>query len=468
MTQTSLPQPAAFAQALKFPKGFLWGTASSSYQVEGANKEDGRTFSIWDKFARTPGKVVRGDNCDISIDEYHRLDENLDMMAEFGMTAYRFSIAWPRVIPNGSGQVNQIGIDYYKRVIAGCHKRGITPIVTIFHWDMPQTIEDAGGWRVRQTSEIFAEYCATVYKHLAADVPQFITINEPWCAAWLGYGAGIHAPGATNVVDALKASHHLLLGHGLAVDAMRAATSSRAQIGIAPNLFPIIPWTNSAADAAAAKRVDGVANRLFLDPVFHGTYPEDVREWFSKETDFGFIRDGDLKQIARPMDFLGLNYYRCYNVADKQVGPLQHGFPGLDVSINIPEGTATTVQGWPIQPEGLTAILLRLKKEYTGDMPILITENGCSANDYIDPEGKVKDDERITFWSGHIKAIGDAVAQGIPVTGYTPWSFFDCYEWAEGFSRRFGLVYVDYKTQERTPKKSAYWYRDFIKAVNGS
>lgn len=464
MSHTTV-SPAAFARSLSFPKDFHWGTASSSYQVEGGYREGGRTLSIWDTFARTPGKVVRSDNCDITIDEFHRYEANLDMMAAFGMRSYRFSMAWPRIVPDGKGAVNQAGMDYYKRLIDACWKRNITPLVTLFHWDLPQVLEDKGGWLARDTSSYFADYCAAVYKEFAADVPMFMTINEPWCPSWLGYGDGTHAPGKESLQGAFEATHHLLLGHGLAVDAMRASSPQKSDIGIVLNLYPTIPASQSPDDLAAATRLDGVANRLFLDLTLRGEFPADVREWYADKCEFGYIKDGDFARINRPLDFLGLNYYHCHTVEAATDGSQARGYPGLDIRLVIPEGIPTTFQNWPIQPEGMTDMLVRLKDEYTGDMPIFVTENGCSLNDYVDPEGQIGDDDRIAFFSDHIAAIDVAMKKGVPVIGYTPWSFFDCYEWAEGFSRRFGLVYVDYKTQERTPKKSAYWYRDFIEAA---
>ena len=448
----------------RFPEGFLWGTATASYQVEGAVDEDGRGTSIWDTFSHTPGKVYRGDTGDIACDQYHRLQEELDLMVDLGLRAYRFSVAWPRIQPEGSGPANRRGLDYYRRLVDGLRSRSIEPMLTLYHWDLPQALEDRGGWTVRETSERFAEYAGTMYEALADSVTFWITLNEPWVSAWLGYGIGVHAPGRKDTGEALAATHHLLLGHGLALENMRSLGRENNQLGITLNLSPVRPATEDAADAEAARRVDGNANRLYLDPLFRGSYPEDMVDHYRAESDFAFVRDGDLEKISQPLDFFGVNYYFRHTVVDGQRGSeltTAMRFSDLNAATVLPEGVETTAMGWPVESDGLTELLVRLHEEYT-QIPFYVTENGRAVYDYVDPEGGVDDEERVAYLDAHFRAAHEAMEQGVDLRGYMVWSLLDNFEWAEGYSKRFGIVFVDYGTQRRIPKMSARWYREVI------
>ena len=447
---------------MKFPKGFLWGAATAAYQVEGAVREDGRGPSIWDTFSHAPGKIFHGDTGDVACDQYHRLEEDLDLMAELGLKAYRFSVAWPRIQPEGSGPANQKGLDFYKRLVEGLRERSVEPVLTLYHWDLPQALEDGGGWTSRETSSRFAEYAGILHEALSDSVRFWITLNEPWVSAWLGYGAGVHAPGHADPAKALAATHHLLLGHGLAVERMRAGAGN-SRIGITLNLSPVRPAkAERPADVGAARRVDGHANRLYLDPIFRGSYPEDVLDHYRPDTDLSFVRDGDLEKISAPLDFLGVNYYMRHTVREAEgarAGSIL--FPGMRARTVKPHGAETTATGWPIEPDGLTEILVRLKDEYTG-LPIFVTESGAAFHDYVDPEGGVDDEERVSYLEAHFRAAHKAMEEGVDLKGYFVWSLLDNFEWAEGYSKRFGLVYVDYATQRRTPKASARWYSGVI------
>ena len=449
---------------LNFPEGFLWGTATASYQIEGAVNEDGRGTSIWDTFSHTPGKVYRGDTGDIACDHYHRLVEDLDLMADLGLKSYRFSVAWPRVQPEGSGPTNEKGLDYYRRLVEGLNERSIEPMITLYHWDLPQALEDRGGWTSRQTSERFAEYASIVYEALGDSARFWITLNEPWVSAWNGYGTGVHAPGRKGTGNALAATHHLLLGHGLALERMRSLGYGDNQLGITLNLAPVRPASEDAADAEAARRVDGNANRLYLDPIFRGSYPEDMLEHYSGESDFSFVREGDLDKISAPLDFLGVNYYMRHTVVDgRKRSELTTAmrFSSVDAATILPPGVETTAMGWPVESDGLTELLVRLHEEYTQG-PLYITENGRAVYDYVDPEGGVDDEERVAFLDAHFRAAHGAMEQGVDLRGYMVWSLLDNFEWVEGYSKRFGIVFVDYGTQRRIPKMSARWYRGVI------
>ena len=446
---------------MNFPEGFLWGAATAAYQVEGAVNEDGRGPSIWDTFSHTPGNVLHGDTGDIACDHYHRLEEDLDLMASLGVQAYRFSVSWPRVQPEGSGPANRKGLDFYRRLVEGLRERDIVPMLTLYHWDLPQALEDRGGWRSRETSERFAEYAGLVYETLADSVPFWITLNEPWVSAWLGHGVGMHAPGYRDTDKALAATHHLLLAHGLALDTMRAAGHEDNQFGVTLNLSPVRPLRDREADREAARRVDGQANCLYLDPIFRGEYPEDVLEHYRGESDFSFVRDGDLEKISAPVDFLGVNYYMRHMVREDDTGT-DDVFSSVRARIVIPHKAERTAMGWPVEPDGLTEILVRLHEEYTRT-PIYITENGRAAYDYVDPEGEVKDEERVAFIDAHLRAAHKAIERGVDLRGYFVWTLLDNFEWAEGYSKRFGIVYVDYATQRRIPKMSARWYSEVIR-----
>ena len=448
---------------MDFPEGFLWGTATASYQIEGAVDEDGRKPSIWDTFSHTPGKVLHGDTGDVACDHYHRLEEDLDLMAQLGLRAYRFSVAWPRVQPDGSGGANQKGLDFYRRLVDGLRQRDIEPMLTLYHWDLPQALEDRGGWTSRETSERFADYAGIVYGALSDSVSAWITLNEPWVAAWLGHGYGLHAPGKKDAGAALAATHHLLLGHGLAMERMRAAGDGN-RLGITLNLHPALPGRDRDADREAALRVDGQANRLYLDPVFRGSYPEDVLSHYEQRgADLSFVHDGDLGRISAPIDFLGVNYYFRHTVRDApEEDTSDEPFADLNARTIVPHAAEKTAMGWPVDPEGLKQMLVRIKDEYA-DLPLYVTENGRAVNDYVDPDGEVKDEERISYLEAHFRAAGGAMEQGVDLRGYMVWSFLDNFEWAEGYSKRFGLVFVDYGTRKRTPKASARWYSGVIR-----
>jgi beta-glucosidase len=448
---------------LNFPENFLWGTATASYQVEGAVDEDGRGKSIWDTFSHTPGKVRHGDTGDIACDQYHRLEEDLDLMAELGLQAYRFSVAWPRITPEGAGSVNQKGLDYYRRLVDGLRQRSIEPMLTLYHWDLPQALEDRGGWTNRETSERFADYTGVVYEALSDSVGFWITLNEPWVSAWMGYGLGVHAPGHKDSSKALAATHHLLLGHGLAMERMRSAGDEN-QLGVTLNLHPARPSRDRDADREAARRVDGQANRLYLDPLFLGKYPEDLVSYYEERgLDLSFVQSGDLEKISVPLDFLGINYYFRNIVRDAQGEDLPDmPFADLGARTIIPHDAEKTAMGWPVEPQGLKEILVHIKEDYA-DVPIYVTENGRAVNDYIDPEGDVDDEERVSYLDAHFRAAHEAMERGVDLRGYMVWSFLDNFEWAEGYSKRFGIVFVEYETQRRVPKASARWYSDVIR-----
>jgi beta-glucosidase len=442
-----------------FPQDFLWGVATSAYQVEGAAREDGRGVSIWDTFSHTPGKTRHGDTGDIACDHYRRFEEDVALMAELGIRAYRFSIAWPRIQPEGRGPVNPYGLDHYRRVVDALNRRGIAPVATLYHWDLPQALEDSGGWVNRDTAGRFAEYAALVHGTLGADVRLWATLNEPWVAAWLGYGSGIHAPGRQDDLQALTASHHLLLAHGMAVEGMRGA----GDVGIILNLQPTAPASDDADDVRASELADLQMNALYLDPLFGRGYPAGLVEHYRPASDLDFVRDGDLETIARPMDFLGVNYYTLQTVtAHPRPEHWAAEMPGhLGAWAFVPPGVAATAMVWAIEPDSLREVLVRLDRDYP-PIPLYVTENGAAFHDYVDPEGSVKDPERIEYIREHLLATRQAIAEGVSVHGYFVWSFLDNFEWAEGYSKRFGLVYVDYPTQTRIPKDSARWYREVI------
>ncbi|MGC1239374.1 MAG: GH1 family beta-glucosidase [Acidimicrobiales bacterium] len=456
-----------------FPPGFLWGTATASYQIEGAAKADGRGPSIWDTFSHTPGAVWNGDNGDVACDHYHRMDEDLDLLAELDVAAYRFSIAWPRVQPTGSGPANQKGLDFYRRLVDGLRARDIEPTVTLYHWDLPQPLEDKGGWWVRETAERYADYVDIVARALGSDFERWITLNEPWCSSWLGYGAGRHAPGVQDIGKAAAANHHLLLAHGMAVPILRSAISS-AKVGITLNLGDHQPGSQHELDVAAAWRADGNLNRLFLEPVFHGQYPEDMLEHYrDSKPGFSVIQDGDLDIISQPLDFLGVNYYFPSTVVDisraKEARVAGYfvaageQFPDLRVRSLETPGRDKTAMDWEIGASGLTSLLIRIREEYT-TLPIYITENGAAFDDYVDPNGDVKDHNRVAYLQEHISAVHDAIDAGVNVQGYFVWSLLDNFEWALGYSRRFGIVWVDFPSGARLKKESFVWYRDTIQS----
>lgn len=437
-----------------FPADFLWGAATSSYQIEGAVDEDGRTPSIWDTFAATPGRVDQGDTGAVAVDHYHRYREDVALMADLGLNAYRFSVAWPRVQPDGIGSGNAPGIAFYDRLVDELLAKGITPWTTLYHWDLPEALEQAGGWPVRDTAERFADYTAIIAEALGDRVKHWITLNEPWCAAFLGYASGIHAPGRTDPADAVAASHHLMLGHGLAVQRLRDIVPD-AQVGVTVNLYPVSPLDDSGRHDDAVRRIDGLMNRWFLDPLLKGSYPKDVLHDLAAVTDAAFVLDGDSDVIAQPLDFLGVNYYTRHVVGAGL-------WPGSsDVRFHLNNGLETTATGWDIDPQGLVDILSRVQRDYPA-IPVYLTENGAAFDD-VAIDGVVHDANRIEFLESHLASLATLRRQGMDIRGYFAWSLLDNYEWSEGYAKRFGIVHVDYETQKRTPKDSANWYADLIK-----
>jgi beta-glucosidase len=460
--QDSREKGIPVSDSIQFPDDFVWGTATASYQVEGATEEDGRGVSIWDTFCRTPGKVFHGDTGDIACDQYHRLDTDVDLMAGLNLGAYRFSVAWPRVQPDGSGKANQAGLDYYRRVVDTLRSRGIAPAVTLYHWDLPQALQEAGGWANRDTAARFADYVGIVAEALGDGVDTWITLNEPWVSAHMGYARGTHAPGQRDLALAVRAAHHLLVGHGLAVQALRGAVRNAAEVGITLNLTPVRAESARAADAAAAERVDQYSNRWFLDPVLKGEYPAELLELYRPVTGDDFIFDGDLELINAAIDFLGINFYRRSTIAaaDGSPAPGEEPYePVLEAVSHRPPDVARTTKGWPIEPDALTELLLRVRADY-GDIPLYITENGAAFYDYVDPEGRVKDPERIDYVDRHLRAAHEAISAGVNLRGYFYWSLLDNFEWADGYSQRFGLIWVDYGSQERIVKDSGRWFAE--------
>jgi beta-glucosidase len=435
----------------QFPPDFLWGAATSAYQIEGATEEDGRGMSIWDTFCATPGKVRNGDSGAIACDSYHRYPQDIARMQQLGLDAYRFSIAWPRVLPDGRGRVNERGLDFYDRLVDELLAAGIRPFATLYHWDLPQALENEGGWPERATAEAFVEYAELVARRLGDRVGHWVTHNEPYCSSWLGYALGLHAPGRTDPGAAVAAAHHVLLSHGLAVDVLRRE-SHDAQVGIVLDSWPVYPASDAPGDKTAAWEADGFRNRLYFDPVFRGRYPEDVLEQLG--TMAPPIRAGDLAAISAPVDFVGLNNYsRTIVEAD------EHGRPRV-----VPAGEApVTATGWEIYPDGIYEVLVRLHREY-GVRSLYVTENGAAFPDERGHDGRIDDRERIEYLAQYLGAVSRAISDGVPVHGYFVWSLLDNFEWASGYSKRFGLLYVDYPTLERVPKSSFYWYRDLIGA----
>ena len=471
-TPVASPTGAVEAGPIRFPNGFLWGTASAAHQVEGAVSRDGRAPSIWDTFSHTPGKTFNGDTGDIACDQYTRYEADFDLMAELGFPAYRFSISWSRIQPMGEGPVNQPGLDHYQRLVDALLERGISPFVTIYHWDLPQALEDRGGWTARETAERYAEFAAIVYGALADRVPHFLCLNEPSSQALIDYGLGEIAPGRTSRGDALRATHYQLLGQGLAVQAMRAHHRPEAKIGTTLALWDVQPASDQPADVAAARLFDGDWNRMYLDPIFTGRYPADMLANYAETVDLSFIRDGDLPIIASPLDFLGVNYYTNRVVsADPRspsgytvVAPIAPPLRTTPTGVEPPSGGVSSV-GWLYWPQGMTTVLLRVRDEYTR-IPLYVTETGWAWDDYVDPAGEVKDPERIACLDGYLRAAHAAITQGVDLRGLIVWCFQDNFASSMGYSKRFGLVWTDFATQQRIPKQSALWYRDVI-AANG-
>ena len=454
----------------RFPPGFLWGAATAAYQIEGAAHEDGRRDSIWDTFSRVPGAVLGGDDGEVACDHYHRFADDVALMADLNLASYRFSTSWARVRPDG-GAVNPAGLDFYSRLVDELLSHDIMPWLTLYHWDLPQALEDVGGWTNRDTAYRFAEYAVGMHEALGDRVHVWTTLNEPWCAAFVGYTAGIHAPGRRSPADGLAAAHHLLLGHGLAVAELRAR-APEATLGITLNLTVADPLDAAdPGDVQAARLIDGQLNRIFLDPLLRGQYPADV---LADVAPFGLldhVRDGDLEIISTKFDALGVNYYNGLAVCAQGAPTAPRGeapvarptsspFPAASGAHARTRGLPVTAMGWEVQPEGLTRLLVRLHQEYTGPagVALYVTENGAAYQDTPDDRGFVQDDARRDYLDLHLRAVHDALARGVDVRGYFAWSLLDNFEWAWGYAQRFGIVRVDYDTQVRTPKASALWY----------
>jgi beta-glucosidase len=455
------PATAPAGELVRFPDGFLWGVATSAYQIEGAVSEDGRGVSIWDTYAHTPGRVVNGETGDVAADHYHRYLEDVGIMRELGVSVYRCSLSWPRIQPGGRGPANERGLDFYRRLFDALLEVGIEPYPTLFHWDLPQELQDAGGWPARDTAYRFGEYAGIVFDALGDRVSHWLTHNEPWCAAFLGYGLGRHAPGIHDGQQAVAAAHHLMLGHGLAVTRLRS-TRPGSEIGIVLNVEPHLPASDSAEDIAAAALADGMHNRIFLEPVLRGRYPDDILDHLAARVDLGHVHDGDLEVISAPLDLLGVNFYRPTLIAARSE-PAPEGWvnwPGDEMIEAVPQETEHTAMGWPVVPEAFENLLLRLGSEYPG-IPMIVTENGAAYDDKLEG-GVVRDTDRISYLDRHLRALHRALDAGVDVRGYFVWSLLDNFEWAEGYSKRFGIVYVDYETLERIPKASARWYSQVI------
>jgi beta-glucosidase len=438
---------------LAFPPDFVWGAATAAFQIEGATSADGRGESIWDRFCATPGKVLGGDTGERACDHYNRWAADLDLMQSLGLDAYRFSIAWPRIQPTGRGAANERGLDFYRRLVEGMLERGIRPFATLYHWDLPQALEDEGGWVARDTAERFAAYAELVFDALGDLVQDWITHNEPWVASFLGYGSGTKAPGIADWGKAMAASHHILLSHGRVVEAFRAG-GREGRIGITLDLTPVY------GDEGAARRTDGYRNRWFLDPVLRGSYPEDmVALYESHAGPFACVRDGDLATISAPNDFLGVNFYHPTRVTDA---------PGADIlaAAHHPQEPVTAM-GWEVDPAAFVDLLTRLDRDYPGHPPLFVTENGAAYEDTVEGDA-VDDPQRLDYIRGHVGAVEEAIRRGVDLRGYFVWSLLDNFEWELGYGKRFGIVHVDYATQRRIPKRSAFGYRDLVAAAKSA
>ena len=464
-----MPLSATTSTGSEFPDDFLWGVATASYQVEGAAHDDGRGPSIWDTFAHTPGNVAHGHTGDVSVDQYHRYREDVALMRDLGIGAYRFSLAWPRLQPDGAGAFNDRGFDYYRRLSDELRAHGLRSVATLYHWDLPQALEDAGGWPHRDTAQRFGDYSREVFRRLGDHVDLWITLNEPWCSAVLGYAIGVHAPGRQDLSAAWAAGHHLLVGHGLAVQAYRAERgngATTAPIGITNNLESPRPATRSEADLLAVDRAIDLHSRFFLDPILGREYP---RRHFAAHPDLAPppVRADDMAIIATPIDFLGLNYYFEPVIAAAPVGP-----PGQtrDAVACHPEGFrevpshhARTAMDWPITPRGLYRHLRWVWQYSEGRYPLYITENGCAMHDRLSPDGeRCHDPERVAYLESHFAAALDAIGAGVDLRGYFVWSLIDNFEWSFGYTKRFGIVYADYVNGRRVPKDSYYYLREVI------
>src|SRR5579875_428423 len=448
---------------LRFPDGFLWGAATAAYQIEGAPDADGKGPSIWDTFSHTPGKVFHGDTGDVACDSYHRYPEDIAMLARLGVGAYRFSISWPRIQPDGRGAPNAKGLDYYNRVIDALLEKGITPMVTLYHWDLPQALQDKGGWAMRDIAEIFADFAAIAGEAFGDRVHRWITLNEPWVVAHAGYRDGRHAPGIKDPARAVAANHHLLLAHGRAVAALRAASPSPAQVGITLNLA-VVRATSPEASGLATE-LETRQNGAYLGPLLHGAYPERLTAEFSPARVPGLVRDGDFGVIREPIDFLGVNFYAPQYVGIRPDGEPRRGeqLIGPNQVLVHPEGMPLTAMNWLVDSSAIYELMTRLRDE-TGGLPLYVTENGSAWYDYVTQDGTVEDYERVKYLRDHLAALHAAICDGVNLRGYFAWSLLDNFEWAEGYAKRFGLVFVDYGTQKRILKRSGEFYASVVRA----
>ncbi len=436
---------------VQFPAGFLWGSATASYQIEGAWQQDGKSESIWDRFAHTPGKISDGTTGDIACDHYHRWRDDIALMRSLGLKAYRFSTGWPRILPDGYGKVNQHGLDFYSRLTDGLLEAGIEPYLTLYHWDMPQVLQDRGGWPARAIAEAFVEYTDVMTRRLGDRVKNWITLNEPWCSSFLSYFLGEQAPGHRDLGEALTAAHHLLLAHGWAIPVIRS-NSPGCRTGITLNLSPHIPASPSEADALATRLADASFNRWFLDPLSGRAYPQDAVVAFRQE--MSFVQAGDLAAIAAPVDFVGVNYYFRNIIRSEAV-------PRENAPRSVFPNDEKTEMGWEVYPAGLYELLIQLKNDY-GFPAYYITENGAAYADQVSADGQVDDPRRVAYLRDHFIQAARAIAEGVPLRGYFVWSLLDNFEWSHGYTKRFGLVHTDYATQQRIPKTSARWYSRVI------
>lgn len=437
---------------LQFPKDFIWGVATAAYQIEGAYNQDGRGESIWDRFSKTPGKILNGDTGDVACDHYNRYQEDVAMIKNLGVDSYRFSIAWPRIFPNGFGKLNPKGLDFYKRLVNELLENDLIPCATLYHWDLPQVLQDKGGWTNRDTAKYFQDYATIMFQEFGDVVPYWITLNEPWCSAQMGYGNGQHAPGIKDPKQAIQAAHYLLYAHGLAVEAFRSVTGN-GQIGITLNMSPKYPASDSPEDVAAAQRGFAADVGWYLDPVLKGAYPEEIFQIYKKHNLAPEMEAKDLDVISTAIDFLGINYYH------RRI--LGAGNPDSIFNYkSYPSVYEKTRMGWEIYPEGIYDLLVYLNKTY-GDLPLFITENGACFDDQL-VEGEVHDHQRTKYLQDHFVQCHRAIEAGVPLKGFYVWSLMDNFEWAYGYDYRFGIVYVDYETQTRYLKDSAKWYREFL------
>ncbi|RIW27805.1 beta-glucosidase [Bacillus salacetis] len=437
---------------IEFPQDMKWGAATAAYQIEGAAFEGGRGPSIWDTFSHTPGKVKNGDNGDVACDSYHRFEEDIQLMKELGIEMYRFSVSWPRIFPEGTGAVNPEGVQYYHQFVDALLANGIEPMCTLYHWDLPQSLQDQGGWEKRETVEAFAEYAAFMFKEFGGKIKKWITINEPWCVSFLSNFIGVHAPGYQDLQLATTISHHLLLAHGKAVRRFRES-GIEGGIGYAPNTEWNEPFSSKQEDVDACRRATGWFIEWFFDPVFKGSYPEFMTDWLKQKGVTLAIEDGDMEIISQEIDFLGINYYTGSVARYKENHDL------FDVE-KVDIGYEKTDIDWNIYPEGFYKVLCKITDQY-GRVPIYITENGACYNDEVE-NGRVTDDRRIQYLKGHLAALKRSMDSGVNIKGYLTWSLMDNFEWAEGYDKRFGLIHVDFNTLVRTKKDSYYWYKKII------